>query len=72
MMSYNDGLSSCTDEVDEIVNMSKPINSDSETDINNGISIKPVIFSDDLHDLETVKTYLTQQDLNVSIFSFSS
>ncbi|GFY35421.1 hypothetical protein TNCV_195141 [Trichonephila clavipes] len=45
------------------------MNSDCDAEIDNEAPIKTVTFSNALHRLETVKTYLMQQDVNDAIFS---
>lgn len=67
---YDDGLSTCETEVNKIkiINLSKPINSYSDAGIDNDILAETITFYHGLYGLETMKTYLTQQDINDSIF----
>lgn len=70
-VTCDDGLSICATEVSEIVDLSEEMNSDSDVEINNEneTPIETVTFSNALHGLETVKTYLMQQYVNDSVFS---
>ncbi|GFT40286.1 hypothetical protein TNCV_627771 [Trichonephila clavipes] len=49
----DDGLPICAIEVEEIVDLSEPINSDSNAEIDNEALFKIVTFSKALHCLET-------------------
>ncbi|GFX90925.1 hypothetical protein TNCV_3167561 [Trichonephila clavipes] len=60
--TFDNRLFNCAIEVEEIVDLSEEMNSDSDADIVDEIPIKTVKFFDALHCLETVKTYLMQQD----------
>ncbi|GFW69280.1 hypothetical protein TNCV_486291 [Trichonephila clavipes] len=59
----------CETEIQETVDLSEPINSDFDTEIDNETLIKTVTFLNALHCLETVKAYLTQQDVKDTVFS---
>ncbi|GFX67377.1 hypothetical protein TNCV_720411 [Trichonephila clavipes] len=57
-------------DIDELINLSEPMNRDSDAENENGTSVKTVTFSNALHCLKTVKAYLVQQDVNRVEFSF--
>ncbi|GFW28985.1 hypothetical protein TNCV_2355431 [Trichonephila clavipes] len=59
----------CASEVEKSVDLSEPRSSDSDTEIDNEISIKTGTFSNDLQFLKAEKTYLMQQGVNDAIFS---
>ncbi|GFX18278.1 uncharacterized protein TNCV_4305791 [Trichonephila clavipes] len=51
--TFDDGLPTCVTGVEEIVHLSKPMNSDSDAEIDNDTPVKSVTFSNSLHYLET-------------------
>ncbi len=57
----------CATEVSKIDDLSDPMNNDSDAD--NGTPNETVTFSNALHCLVTVKTYLMQQYVNDEVFS---
>ncbi|GFV63614.1 hypothetical protein TNCV_626091 [Trichonephila clavipes] len=59
----------CASDVVEIDNLSESMNSDSKAETGIETRLKTVTFSNTLHCLETVKTYLMQQDVNDAVFS---
>ncbi|GFW18176.1 hypothetical protein TNCV_4007161 [Trichonephila clavipes] len=56
-VSYDDELPTCATEIEDIVDLSQPMNSDSGAKIDNETLIKTVTFSNVLYSLETVKRY---------------
>ncbi|GFT52402.1 hypothetical protein TNCV_502311 [Trichonephila clavipes] len=62
--TFVDGPSIYATEVQEIIDLSKPLNDDSVAEIDDGAPIKTVPFSNDLHYLETVKTNLIEAQLD--------
>ncbi|GFV33998.1 hypothetical protein TNCV_2613961 [Trichonephila clavipes] len=56
-------------EVQETVDLSLPMNSDSNAGIDNESLIKTAPFSNSLHCLESMKTYLIQQDISDAVLS---
>ncbi|GFX25082.1 hypothetical protein TNCV_2752571 [Trichonephila clavipes] len=61
-VTFDDGLPTSATEVEETVDLSESMNSDSDAELDNETPIDTVTFSNDFHCLETVKTYLIQQD----------
>ncbi|GFV83138.1 hypothetical protein TNCV_1898651 [Trichonephila clavipes] len=59
----------CAIEIQEIIDLSEPMNSDSDAEFDNETLTKTVTFANVLQCLETVKTYLLQQDVNDTVFS---
>ncbi|GFV25463.1 hypothetical protein TNCV_1147331 [Trichonephila clavipes] len=64
-------MTDCDAEVGEIVDLTEPTHCDSDGEIDNETPLKSMAFSYGVHCLETVKTYLKQQDVNI-FFSASS
>ncbi|GFW72989.1 hypothetical protein TNCV_831121 [Trichonephila clavipes] len=64
-------LSICATEVEEIFDLSEPMNSDSYAEKNSETPLKTVGFSS-LHCMEIMKTYLMQQDVDNIIYFFSA
>ncbi|GFX52639.1 hypothetical protein TNCV_4326531 [Trichonephila clavipes] len=67
--TFDDGLPICATEIQEIVDLSEPMNNDSDAEIDNKTRIKTVTFANSTHCLEIVKTYLRQKDVNDAVFS---
>ncbi|GFT70951.1 putative mariner transposase [Trichonephila clavipes] len=61
-LGFDDKLPICTTEVEEIVELSTPMNSDSDVEIENETPFITVIFSNVSLCLETVKAYIMHQD----------
>ncbi|GFT42303.1 hypothetical protein TNCV_1786171 [Trichonephila clavipes] len=57
----------CATEIQGIVDLSEPMNSDSDAKYENETLIKTATFSNALHCMETVKTYLVQQVVNDTV-----
>ncbi|GFT95819.1 hypothetical protein TNCV_311721 [Trichonephila clavipes] len=67
--TFHDGLLICATEIEGIAHLTEPMNSDSDAETDNEIPIKTVAFSNALRCLETVKTYLMQQDVSNAVFN---
>ncbi|GFV24371.1 uncharacterized protein TNCV_4539671 [Trichonephila clavipes] len=59
-VTFDDELLICVTKIGEIVDLSEPMDSDYNAEIDNETLIKTVTFSNALHCLETVKTHLMQ------------
>ncbi|GFT43483.1 hypothetical protein TNCV_815281 [Trichonephila clavipes] len=69
-VTFDDELPICATEIQKIVDLSKPRNSDFDADTDNETIIKSFTFSKASHCLETVRKYLMQQDVNDAVFSY--
>ncbi|GFT36240.1 hypothetical protein TNCV_1410681 [Trichonephila clavipes] len=70
--TFDDGLSICATEVDEMVDLSEGMNSDSNTEIDHGTPIKTATFANVLYCLETGEIYLSLMPRDVKDAVFSS
>ncbi|GFW08132.1 hypothetical protein TNCV_2978991 [Trichonephila clavipes] len=69
MVTFDDGPPVCAAEVQEIVDLSESLDSDSDAEIADETPVKTVTFSNALHCLGTVETYLMQRNINDAAFS---